>query len=720
MLKKLIKFFLFSAVAVTFLGGIGLFTLYKMYPPQKLKQMLQTYVAQNYQRELVFDDISFTWIGFTLTNVALSENTTLADGTFIKADKLTARVAVKPLLQKRIEISTIETVGLDVQIIQHKDGSYNFDTLLDAPGTDTAQQAQETPATQPLDLPFVITAKQIKLQDCDIFYKNLQSGLNLDIQAINILVQNFDLAAPFDVTLDFTSDIAMLGMPRVRVPVHIALRTFLANLDLSKALLTLTQATAQYQTVQLTLQGEVNNFENPSVNLTGTLRGLSSQVLAAFAPDLPHFSLPTVNLALQAQADLTQNTATLSQAKLSVQDSFLQTQGTAGWGGNTPTYALSSTLKADVSQLVKMTDTLNGFNPGGLINATLKATDKHNNRDVSGTVTLKNLSVLYEPFTLTQTNGTVHITSLDNISSPAITGKLNGENFNTSFSYKNVQDVLNLVLYLNLDKLSLKAWPQSADNPQQTAPTPAATASAQGENPLRMNIQTNVTVGTIEVPYLRSEGFTLAANLTNVTDTLSHTNGTLRFNLQPGKITDLDTFIKDSKVAKIILLPVAIVKKVSGFLGLKLFAENKENTGTSIAFTMAQGQYTFTDGVMNLDKTLFNSSVTNISASGTANFQTQALDMKATATLFTQAAPISIKITGTLDEPKGRLDVIKTVTSVVGSILNGKTEKSAVKTGAKTTQGTAKLAAGAAKETVITATDVVKGIGGLFKKKADK
>ena len=62
MIKKLFKYMLISVAVLLLVAAAGLFTLYKMYPPEKLKSMLQTYVAKNYQRELVFDDISFTWI----------------------------------------------------------------------------------------------------------------------------------------------------------------------------------------------------------------------------------------------------------------------------------------------------------------------------------------------------------------------------------------------------------------------------------------------------------------------------------------------------------------------------------------------------------------------------------------------------------------------------------------------------------------------------------
>ena len=137
--------------------------------------MAQNYVSQKLQREFTFDSISFTWIGFTLTNVALSEEHTFQDGTFIKAKKLTAHVAVKPLLQKRIEISTIEAEGLEANIVAKKDGSYNFDNLIPQQ-EDALPKDTPSPASQEKD-PLIITAQKIKLTDCDFIYIDEQSGM---------------------------------------------------------------------------------------------------------------------------------------------------------------------------------------------------------------------------------------------------------------------------------------------------------------------------------------------------------------------------------------------------------------------------------------------------------------------------------------------------------------------------------------------------------------
>lgn len=711
MIKKLIKFLLFAVVLGILLLGGGIFTLYKMYPPAKLKVMAQEYVAKNFQREIKFENISLTWIGFSLKNVALSENTTFADGTFIEAKKLTAHVAVKPLLQKRIEISTIEADELNIQLIQKQDGSFNFDTLIP---TQDNPAPEENSTNDSSSTPLVVTAKKIALTDCDIVYKNLQTGMKLAFKDLDILINDFDLAKPFETEISFTTDISNTGQPDMTLPISIKAQINLANLDMPGAAATISQATARYKTVLFSMQGDVKNFESPQVNLTGSLAGINNKVLNELAPDLPNFTLPTINLTLQASADLDKSIAQINLAKLAVKNSALTAGGNLGWAGPTPTYTMAGTLTANLNELVQMTDTVQDFKPSGIIKGDFKATDKKDFTDVSGNITLQNVSALYPPVTLTETNGTILIASLDQISSPSIKGKLNNEKFEGSFSYQNIKNVINLVLNLNLDKLVLDSFSSQNSSPS-TAQTDSGSDTANSDS--RMNIQTNINVGRVKIPYVESDGFSLSANLTDITDSMTQANGNIQFTLKPGKITNLDDFIKDSKIAKIILLPVTLVKKVSGLLQLDLFPTDKTGNGTTISFTQGEGSYTFTDGIMNVDSTTFNSTVTDISANGTANFKTDELNMKATATLLTQAAPVSFKITGTMSNPKGKLDVLNTVGSVVGNLLNGTTVKSAAKGGANVTKETAQAAGDVVKSTVNTAADVVKGFGSLFKKK---
>ena len=187
---------------------------------------------------------------------------------------------------------------------------------------------------------------------------------------------------------------------------------------------------------------------------------------------------------------------------------------------------------------------------------------------------------------------------------------------------------------------------------------------------------------------------------------------------------------KISDELKILLLPITIIRKVTGVLNIDLFpAENSAQKG-EIAYSKAEGVYTFTNGVMNLDKTVLESKLTNINGNGNINFHTNKLDMKVSATVLTSQTPIVIKIGGTMDNPSGKLDMLNTVGSVLGGILNHKTPTKVI---SGTTQTAGSVANGAVKTagkvtdagvdavkgTVNAAKDTLKGIGSLFKKKDD-
>lgn len=697
-----------------------------MFPPEKIKSMALDYAKNTLHREIKFDDLSFNLIGVTLDNFALSEAETFKAGTFVKADKLAVKVALWPLLKKRVEISTVIVDGLDVNVIKQKDGSFNFDSLLppaeaEAQKEEAAKQTDEASSTA-----FVLLADKIAVTDCDFSYKDLQTGMKASVEDLNVTIDGLDLENPFDVKINFTTEFQEASGPEVEVPVSIALRVFLANLDMKNAYLTVNNVSAKYKTVKFALKGGVKDFTAPLADFSGTLSGINNQIFADFLPDLPDFSLPVINMSLQASADLDKSSAVIKNAALSVQDSGLTAKGSVGWASESPTYNVSAGLKANLAQLVQMTHAVDGFNPAGVISGNFKATDKNDGQDVSGTITLAGLSAMYEPVTLSDTNGTIKIASVNDVSCDNLSGLLNGEKFTTSFSYKNIKDVMNIVFKLDLAKLTLASFPKMDDSAQTDTPAesaPKVSAPAKAEPELVMNVKADVKVGEIRVPYFRAEGFGLNANLTTLTPSMTKTNGTVTFNLKPGAITDLDSFVKESKFVKILLLPITIVRKVAGVLKIDLFPAQTEVKKGEITYTKAEGVYTFKNGVMNLDKTIFESKLTNLNAQGNANFNTNALDMKVSATVLTSQTPVVIKIGGTMDNPSGKLDVLNTVGSVVGGILNyktpGKVASSTAHTAGAVASGAVKTTGEAVKDTVNAAKDTLKGIGGIFKKKTD-
>ena len=168
-MKKLFKLLVKIAVVCVILLAAGLVALRIMFPPEKLKTMAVNYAKNNLQREISFDKISFNVIGVTLDNFALSENTSFQNGTFVKADKLVVKLALMPLLKKRVEIATVLVDGLDVNVIKNKNGSFNFDTLI--PASDSAAASSDNNKNDSSGLSFVLLADRIVLNNCNFTYK---------------------------------------------------------------------------------------------------------------------------------------------------------------------------------------------------------------------------------------------------------------------------------------------------------------------------------------------------------------------------------------------------------------------------------------------------------------------------------------------------------------------------------------------------------------------
>ena len=204
---------------------------------------------------------------------------------------------------------------------------------------------------------------------------------------------------------------------------------------------------------------------------------------------------------------------------------------------------------------------------------------------------------------------------------------------------------------------------------------------------------------------------------------MKQSNGTVNFTLQEGAIIDLDDFLEGNKIVKILMLPLGLVNTVTSTLGIEIFPAVDAKEKGKIDFSSGSGSYLFTNGVMTLQETHFNSSVSNITAFGNINFPTDALDMRVKATVLTSQTPIIVKIGGTISNPSGKLDVAQTAVSLVGGILNyktpGKVAKSTATTAEDVTKTVANTGTDAVKTTVQNASEAVKNIGSLFKKKSD-
>lgn len=735
-MKKFLKIIAILAAVCVVLLIAAFITLKIMFPAEKLKAMARQYAQDTLHREVTFSDVSLNLVGVTLDDFAVSERGTFKDGTFAKADQAVVKVALKPLFHKRIEISTVGLEGLDLNVVKGKDGKFNFDDLIPA-ADENAAQAQKTQDESSSD--FVLMAEKIYATDCNLYYKDLQSGTDASVTKLNLEIKHFDFDNPFDVSLSFTTDYRDLAGLSVTVPVKMDVQANLGGGDMAKAQATLKNLTLNYKNIKISMWGGAKNFKKPAIDLQGKISGISNASLADVLPDLPVFVLPDINLTLSADANLDASSAVVKQARLSILDSAVTAKGTANWGGRTPAYNMNASINLNLKQIAETAAMLEAYAMDGAVTGSLSATEKKNGKDVRGKITLSNLTVKYDPLVVSGLNGVITVNSLSDISCPALKGLLNGEVFTTSFAYKELGSVLDLIFNFDLSKLTLSRFPGANANADASAPAApketAATDMAASGPETFFNVKANINIGVITVPYFTTRGFSLTADLKRASATMKNATGSVNFNLKEGAVTDLDLFARENRVLKILMLPLTLIKNVTAKLGVDIFPpQNPEDKG-KIKFSSGSGAYVFQDGLMTVQETHFNSAVSDMKASGNINFKNEALDMRVSATVLTSQTPIIIKIGGTLNNPSGKLDVAGTAVSLAAGILNYKTPvkvvgsaaqvtgdatKAVVNKGVDVGKNAADLGADAVKGTVGVAVGAIKGIGGLFKSRDKK
>ncbi|XTP68677.1 AsmA protein [Parelusimicrobium proximum] len=678
---------------VLFIGATIAFKV--MFPPEKIQQIAGSYAKEYLDREISFDSVSLALIGIKLNNFAISENATFDKGTFAKADKLIVKVSLLPLLKRQIDISTIGLDGFEVDIIKGKDGKFNFDSILEKfSSEDTAAQAEEATeetASKDQEIPLVISKFYIK--DSSVKYTDLQENMSASVTELSAEAENINFDEAFNFNTSFHVKYDGSGMS-VDIPVRIKTVVNLAKMNLDNATFTLNYLSAKIKDAEFTAKGGVKNFNAPEVAIEGALKGLNNKSVDTIVPDLPKFALPDVNFNVSAFADLNKSTFDVKDISVSMKNTKMQVKGIGSWLKDV-IYSMSATLSTDLSDVNSIApETLKEFNVSditGKIAANLNITEK----TARGSVDLSKIGVSYNPMIQAKDiNGKITINSFTNFKSGTITGKINDADLKTDFSFADAgKDLYNVVFNADLASLTIKELPASAAAEETPAPA-AQPAKAQPSAGPYFNVKANVKVGAIRVPFFSDESMSLTADLKNVDATLAKTDGTVTFNMGKGKIEDLAKLISANKITKVLFMVVFTVHRVTDYLKLDLFSKSDSKT---IEMASMDGKYTFTKGAVKIDETKMVSTVSTIQASGSADFNTDKLDMKASATIGKNGTPIVIKITGTMSEPKGSLDTLSTVTSLV--------------------PGTVGIATGTAKDVVSNATDAVKQIGSLFKKK---
>lgn len=694
---------------------------------RRVKNYLVQKVSAALRRDVRLKQVRASLFGVRVSGLEVAEQGGFQQGTFLSVDKAGARFSLIHLLHGHLKLRTVFLHGATLNITRGADGKFNFADL----SSSSVPSAQKEAHADPF-LPR-ITLGLLDIEQLDVFYIDA-------VQNRSLAVQQFMLRAR---RLMFTEPFRVISKAQVRwvegdFPLESTLafnaRLNLANLDLEKAALDITNLIVRYRSTPAVLTGQIKNFTNPSARLALEISRLSNDTLAELAPDTPEFLIPALRVDVAARAHLADSRAQISRLHLQLPGGELNATAKAAFKERAD-YQAEGDFAFNLDELAALSPILaSTYGVTGQITGAFQAAADNWNAKLSVQQVGATLPAAGR---LDGLSTQITAEGLKTLAVKDLSGTLNGAHFDGYLTAVNRPLYVDARLELNMEKFILP--PQAAPAPEQTqAETPAAEAVPAAEVvPAATQTQTEaapaqtvlapatpqaahkvkfppvhllaqIKSGPVSVPYFYAKSVDIHTRLTGITAELDKADGTADMQIGEGEIQDIYKLTQANSVTKAMFLSLSVVSRVINSLNVvdllsKLMPGDKEQmpekkTDGKLAFESFSGALKFNKGVMEMTKGSFVSDFMSLKISGTTNFRNGVLDMQVNAApgkhYDTGIMPITLKIGGTVDEPKGSLSMLGSAAALVTQAVGNNFASNAVKKG-------------------------VGGFFGLFKKKQD-
>ena len=179
-------------------------TVWLLFDPNDYKDDLSALVEARTGRSFVIEDdldlTFFPWLGVQTGGVRLGNAEGFGEEDFASATNVTVRVRLLPLLNRRLEIGTVELDGLALSLARDQDGRGNWEDLLATAASDDAETEttpSSGPAVQDLDI------AGINIRDGVIFWREDVTEVRYVLSELSLDTGPITIGQPVDVALDF-------------------------------------------------------------------------------------------------------------------------------------------------------------------------------------------------------------------------------------------------------------------------------------------------------------------------------------------------------------------------------------------------------------------------------------------------------------------------------------------------------------------------------------
>ncbi|WP_176777217.1 AsmA family protein [Candidatus Avelusimicrobium faecicola] len=767
-LKKISKWGFYILVGLLLAAALADAGLRWASSSRRVKNYLVQKVSAALKRDVRLKQVRASLFGVRVSGLEVAEQGGFQQGTFLSVDKAGVRFSLIHLLHGHLKLRTVFLHGGAIRITRGADGKFNFADLSSSSVPSDQKEAHADPF-----LPR-ITLGLLDIEQLDVFYIDAAQNRSLAVQQFMLRARRLMFTEPFRVISK-----AQVRWVEGDFPLESTLafnaRLNLADLDLEKAALDITNLIVRYRSTPAVLTGQIKNFTNPSARLALEISRLSNDTLAELAPDTPEFLIPALRVDVAARAHLADSRAQISRLHLQLPGGELNATAKAAFKERAD-YQAEGDFAFNLDELAALSPILaSTYGVTGQITGAFQAAADNWNAKLSVQQVGATLPAAGR---LDGLSTQITAEGLKTLAVKDLSGTLNGAHFDGYLTAVNRPLYVDARLELNMEKFILP--PQAAPAPEQTqAETPAATqtqaepapeqtqeetpaaeavpaatqtqeksagteqaalslapqeqatpqgpqtAPAQEQTALApaqqapqantpkakfppVHLRAQIKSGPVSVPYFYAKSVDINTRLTGITAELDKADGTAEMQIGEGEIQDIYKLTQANSVTKAMFLSLSVVSRVINSLNVvdllsKLMPGGKEQmpekkTDGKLAFESFSGALKFDKGVMEMTKGSFVSDFMSLKISGTTNFRNGVLDMQVNAApgkhYDTGIMPITLKIGGTVDEPKGSLSMLGSAAALVTQAVGNNFASNAVKKG-------------------------VGGFFGLFKKKQD-
>ena len=686
-IKKLLKIILYIFIALCSILLLAEISLRYILPSDTVKAKTLAYLSRTTGADIKTGKIAASFFGITLEDVVVNvEEQRLFDCK-------TLQVSLSPfkLLLGQLFINKIIIQDPSVKIIRDLNGKFNFDPLLTA-----AEEQEEAKKSGEARVPFDIRIKHFAINNSQVSYSDLKENMKANLQNLNFDLHRFSFFNHFDYTLSFDPYFEQNNIIFDGANFSLNGETNLNELNLQGAVAGIKSFLFKYKETVLQAKMNVNNFENPSGHISAELKNLSNNTLSAFTETVP-FNIPLI------KADLTFDYFT-EAAKANIKSLAVKTTGAelnleANVDLNKSTVS-DGKLKfvGILDYLREISPLIEEFKPAGQINADFNFAWP---LVLGGNLILKDIGLFTDKAgTLEDFNTTVNVKSIEEVTIDTFSGKLNNNPFTMKASYLKKKDFADVFLDFKADKLYVfntskpKEVTPAAEQAQKTETKPTATEektekAAEAIFP-PINVDAKVDIKKLDVPFIKGNNLLFTAKAKNITTQMNKTHGTFDLKVQNGQIKDIYTISNANTITKVMFMSLGIVSKVINTLnvldllsgmGKMLTGSNEEaeelpvhqEINGKMDFDSFNTKIDFNEGLATMKRCSFVSSLFSFRVNGNINFDNRKikLNVESAPGKHTENGimPLNIDIKGTIEDPKGSLSVISSVSELVTNTI---------------------------------------------------